>query len=213
MKKKISISILLLFIILVAFNIKNSSSSSALLLDQLKFDNRDIQLVLDNDKLLLKDGLTLNLKNDFVLNEKKVEQPEMLLFNDIILVHFYWKTNKLGSLLELWTYNPKDKSIEKLIDIDQRVVSTYKLKNNIIQIDEIDFSSKAFIADSTRDYVKDTETLEISDTITFSIVNDELVTKRIIFTGAVNWLENNKLYTYYSYENNKLSLKNYKLEK
>ncbi len=214
MKTKIFFLVVLLFLGLGICKAVNIFSPTSLLLDQIKFDNHNVKLVLRKDNLLLVDNKSISIvKEEFVLDKMSIDTPQIMLFNDVILIYFYWKTNKIGSLVEFWIYNPKDKSIEKIFDIDQRITSDYILEDDIITIEKLNYSEKVLVKDEFKAYVKDTGFLDITPTISFSIDSkNELVTRRIIFTGAADWIENSNLFTYYSYEKNKLVFKKHQLK-
>lgn len=140
------------------------------------------------------------------------DKPEIAEFKGGILISFTWHTTKIGSSLELWTYDLESETLEHVFSPERSHITTkYRLDGDELSLEELDFSAKIVIEDTKYQIPLEGE-LYTSASIFFRISSEgELITERWVFTGACDWIKNSTLLSYYTWEDGKLKFLRHEL--
>ena len=91
------------------------------------------------------------------------------------------------------------------------IISSYRLEGDVLHLEEIDFSAKILIEDTQYQIPAKSE-LDITAPLYFRISSEgELITHRLLFTGAYDWIKNGRLLSYYTWENGGLKFLRHEL--
>jgi archaellum component FlaF (FlaF/FlaG flagellin family) len=177
-----------------------------------KDDKIDLDL-LNNANLILKINereviLSSSIDREALENEPRIH----VLNNGILMVTVERKTNKIGSSVQLWLYDYKNDILNEVIKInDGRLLVDYTLiddQDGLTQLSmpNIGFNQKVRIDSEFNGAYEKNGTLEFGVPISYNIKDynndgvDELVTKRRISVGAIEWFPYINVFTFYKIE-------------
>jgi hypothetical protein len=165
--------------------------------------------------LLNSDGNVFNIDRgqDYDLAEEKptlhyIKTDE----EDYILITIVWRTNKVGSTVSMWCYNVKTNSLFEINDGLEQIRYNVKENDQIteILIPQCNTNIEINIDDSYTGIYPQNGEVEFSRHVSYQIKDvdgdniKEIITKRVIFTGAMNWLPIHNVYTTYKLCNDEL---------
>lgn len=205
-------------------SIKNSNNLSIASIHDNKpnaVNNKDINGDGKDDKIDLLNNTNLILK----INEREVilsssidrealeEEPRIhVLNNGILMVTVVRKTNNIGSSVQLWLYDYKNDILNEVIKLnDDRQLVDYTIIDDQdgltqLSIPNIGFNQKVRINSEFNGAYDKKGTIEFSLHISYNLKDynndgvDELVTKRRISVGAIEWFPYINVFTLYKIE-------------
>lgn len=211
MKKKMIIAVFALCCVCVALYFA-FLKQNFVLYDEKRMEGRLLKIICQDQKLIF-----LDHDKQYVLMEgfdpsDDFDQPEITEFHGGVLIFFTWQTNKIGSSLELWAYDLESETLEHVFSPEHsHVITKYRLDGDELSLEELDFSAKIAIED-TKYQIPLEGKLEITTPLFFRISPEgELITERVLFTGACDWIKNRRLLSYYTWEQGKLKFLRYEL--
>ncbi len=210
--KKYSILVFFITIVFILF-IVFKNRTNEVVFDEVNINDHNLKIIYVNNRLILNDnGKEILMMNNFNYSKSDMNEPQIKIVNEYPLIYFTYKTNKIGSLLVLWSYDYT--YLDKVFDIDQKKIVKYKFVDNYLMIDDLGLKEKVKLNNNI-EYNKNIYEgeLDITSPLYFNISsNGEIITTRLIMLGLANYLETNKLLTYYKFEEGKFIKLKYKIE-